>query len=109
VVRAGGGLAAVGLTIVLLAPGPLVADAGMVLLGLGLSNIVPVAFSAAGRLQGTAGIAMAATTGYGGFMAGPPVIGAVADLIGLRLALVLVLAGVLGMVAFARSVAPAPR
>jgi len=90
---------------VLLAPNVLVADVGMVMIGLGLSNIVPVAFSAAGRMQGTLGIAMAGTTGYGGFMAGPPLIGATAEAVGLRLALLLVLGGLLVVAALAGAVA----
>jgi hypothetical protein len=109
VVRLGGGLAAAGLAIVLASPRALLADAGMALLGLGLSNIVPVAFSAAGRLRGTVGIAMAATAGYAGFMVGPPVIGAAAACIGLRQALMLVLAGLLGVAILARSVASSRR
>jgi len=104
VVRLGGCVAMLGLALVLLAHGAITADAGMVTIGLGLSNIVPVAFSAAGRLQGTVGIAMVASTGYAGFMLGPPVIGATADAVGLRLALLLVLAALLGMTALGRSV-----
>jgi MFS family permease len=105
VVRLGGGLAAFGLALVLAVQDPLAVDVGLVLVGLGLSNIVPVAFSAAGRLQGTTGIAMCATMGYAGFMVGPPVIGAIADLAGLRVALLLILAGMLTMVTIARAVA----
>lgn len=109
VVRLGGGLAALGLAVTLAAPGVIAADGGMVLIGLGLSNIVPIAFSAAGRLQGTVGIAMVGSTGYAGFMAGPPVIGATANVIGLRLALLLVLIGLVGMASLGRAVAPGTR
>jgi MFS family permease len=107
VVRGGAVLAATGLSITLLAPGVLIADVGMVLVGLGLSNSVPIALSAAGRLRGTTGIAMAASTGYAGFMAGPPIIGATAQAIGLRLALLLVLAAMVAMAALGRAVSPA--
>lgn len=93
----GGALAAFGLAIVLAAPGVLLADAGLVLIGLGLANIVPVVFSAAGRLQGAAGVAMASTAGYAGFMATPPVLGFAAQAFGLRAALMLVLAGIAGL------------
>jgi MFS family permease len=60
------------------------------MVGLGISNVIPILFSAAGRVPGVqAGTALAAvaTTGYFGFVAGPPVIGLVADCSGLRLAL----------------------
>ena len=62
-------------------------------MGLGLANSVPVLFGAAGRVPGLpAGVALAAvaTTGYGGFLAGPPVIGLLADVVGLPAALGLV-------------------
>jgi MFS family permease len=108
IVRGGGALAVLGLTLMLAVPNPVVADAAMVLIGLGLSNIVPVVFSAAGRLQGTAGVAMAATTGYAGFMASPPVIGEVAELAGLRVALLLILAGVAALALLAGAVAVRP-
>jgi len=51
---------------------------------------VPVVFSAAGRLGPSAavGVAMAATAGYAGFLAGPPIIGAVASLLSLRAGIV---------------------
>lgn len=104
VVWLGSLLAAIGLALTLAAPDVAGANAGMIVIGLGLSNIVPVAFSAAGRLQGTQGVAMAATTGYAGFMVSPPIIGGMAELLGLRTALLLVLAGLIGMACLSRSV-----
>ncbi len=50
--------------------------------GLGLSNVVPVLFTAAGRTPGVApgtGIAAVASCGYFGFLLGPPLIGFVAQ------------------------------
>jgi MFS family permease len=47
------------------------------------------------------GIAAVATTGYVGLLAGPPLIGMTADFVGLRLALVTILCGVLAVAAFA--------
>jgi MFS family permease len=52
------------------------------MVGLGLSTVVPLAFSAAGRLPNipaSTGIAGVATIGYAGFLAGPPIIGLVAE------------------------------
>lgn len=108
VVRLGGTLAALGLAGALAAPAPWVADVALVLVGFGLSNIVPVTFSAAGRLNGTAGVAMAATTGYASFLISPPTIGGVADWAGLRIALALIVAVMLGMALLGRAVAVRP-
>ncbi len=62
---------------------------GFALVGLGLSNIVPIAFSIAGNLKGITpgvGISMVSTIGYTGFMFGPPLIGFIADAYDLRVA-----------------------
>jgi len=56
---------------------------GFAVVGLGLSNIVPIVYSLAGSTPGIPsgeGIAMATTIGYSGFMFGPPFIGWVADI-----------------------------
>jgi len=65
------------------------AIAGFGLVGAGLSNVVPVVFRAAGRAGATVagGVAMAATAGYAGFLIGPPVIGAIASVASLRVAI----------------------
>ncbi len=67
-------------------PLPGSAIAGFVLVGLGLSNVVPAVFSEGGRAAATpaAGIAMTATAGYLGFLVGPPLIGLTATHLGLR-------------------------
>jgi MFS family permease len=97
VVGLGGLLSASGLALVLGFPTALTACVGFALVGLGLANIVPVIFSAAGRSTATpaVGVSMAATAGYAGFLVGPPLIGFGAGLMGLRLAL-----GVLVIAAF---------
>jgi MFS family permease len=109
-VRGSALLAGVGFALGLLLGAPLAGVLGFALAGLGLANTVPVLFGAAGRLPGEAsgtGIAAVATTGYLGFLAGPPLIGFAAEVTSLRLALgLLVLA--CGIVAlFARSAASA--
>lgn len=98
VIRLGGLIAASGLALVLGLPSTLTACAGFALVGIGLANIVPVIFSAAGRSTATPalGVSMAATAGYAGFLVGPPLIGFGAGLVGLRLALgVLVVAALI--------------
>jgi hypothetical protein len=60
---------------------------------MGLANVVPLTFGAAGRLAGLSparGIAMVATAGYTGFLMGPPLVGGVASLVGLRSGVALV-------------------
>jgi MFS family permease len=91
--RASGAVAAAGLAGALVLASPPAAVIGFGLVGLGIGNVVPVVFSAAGRVAGfPAGTALAAvaTTGYTGYLAGPPLIGLAAKLIGLPVALGLV-------------------
>ncbi len=60
--------------------------AGLAVAGLGLSNVVPVLFSAAGKTPGQSpatGVAAVATTGYFGLLAGPPAIGFIGEHLGL--------------------------
>jgi MFS family permease len=71
----------------------LVSVAGFGLVGAGLANCVPLIFSAAARQSEAGfgrGIAAVASAGYFGLFAGPPIIGSIAQLIGLQKALLLV-------------------
>ncbi len=104
--RTGGLLAAIGTAGGLLMPSPILAAAAFALVGLGVANIVPVMFSAAGRREGAGGIAMTATSGYFGLMAGPPVIGFLAQATSVGDALLLVLAGALALIVLAPAVRP---
>lgn len=92
-ISSGGVLAASAMFIALLIGHPVAALAGFALVGLGISNIVPVLFSCASRVPGITpahGIAGVASLGYLGFLSGPPMIGAVAQLTTLPVALGLV-------------------
>jgi hypothetical protein len=97
VVAIGGLIAATGLALVLGLPNVVTACVGFALVGIGLANIVPVIFSAAGRSTATPaiGVSMAATAGYAGFLVGPPLIGLGAGFVGLRLALGVLVAAAL--------------
>ena len=88
-IRYGTLAAAAGLLVAVVLPAPPTAIPGFALVGLGLSNVVPAVFSASGRATANPaeGISMAATSGYLGFLIGPPLIGAVAARLGLKLAL----------------------
>jgi MFS family permease len=88
--RLGAGLAVLGFALSLGAALPHAGAIGFALVGLGMSNVVPVLFSAASRARAgtpSIGVAMAATIGYIGMLAGPPLIGFVAEVLGLRAAL----------------------
>jgi fucose permease len=90
VLRASSALAAIGLAAALAVGDPVAGIAGCGMVGLGISNVIPILFSAAGRVPGVqdgTALAAVATTGYLGLLAGPPLIGLAADLAGLRVAL----------------------
>jgi hypothetical protein len=81
--------------------------AGCALVGLGVANMVPILFSAAGRMPGMApgaAIAAAATPGYAGLLAGPVAVGWVAHATTLPLSFVMLAGLALAMLAFARVV-----
>jgi fucose permease len=88
--RAGSALAALALGTVLILGDPLVAIAGLVLIGIGVANAVPLLFSAAGHSDvEISGPSIAAVSSMGsiGFLVGPPFIGFLADATSLPLAL----------------------
>lgn len=92
--RGGASLAAVAIAIALLADSPLIAIAGFAVAGVGLAALFPLALRAAAERGDSAGPAVAAVSAmaYVGFIAGPPAIGGLAELVGLRAALALVVA-----------------
>jgi MFS family permease len=88
--RSGLLVAAAGYTGAALAPSAGAALAAFVTLGLGLSSVYPLCLRMATELPGvsTAGaIAAVTTTGYTGFLAGPPLVGFVAEATSLRVSL----------------------
>ena len=92
-VRGGSLIAAAGLGAGLLIHEPWAGIAGFALLGLGLAAVVPIAFSAAGDLDPRATgrlVGRVATIGYVGSVAGPIMIGWLAEATSLRTALGLV-------------------
>lgn len=101
--------AASGLVLAIIIRQPLFAIIGFGCVGLGLSNLTPVIFSAAGRTPGVAssiGISAVATAGYVGFLAGPPLIGCVAELTSLPIALGFVAMAMVLVSCFTRLIAP---
>lgn len=100
-------VAASGLGLALAARSTTAALAGFALVGAGCCVIVPVAFAAAGRVEGVSkGVGMAAVTGCGylGLLLGPPLIGFTAQVLTLRTALLLVVLLSAGGALLARTV-----
>ncbi len=85
VIRASGLLAGAGFLVVATVPVLLGGVAGFLLVGLGLGSLAPLAFASAGRVAKTPGEGVAAVLAFGylAFLIGPPVIGGLADTIGL--------------------------
>ncbi|MFA1539223.1 MFS transporter [Actinomadura monticuli] len=112
VLRAGSLAAAAGLGLGLAAGHPAAAVAGFTLFGLGAALVAPVTFSAAGNLPGVpaaAGISRVTAIGYAGLLGGPPVIGFVAQGVGLGWALAVPVALVGLIVLLAPAAATAER
>src|SRR6266446_6191957 len=110
--RASGAVAGAGLGAALLINAPPAAIVGFALVGLGISNIIPVLFSSAGRVgEVAAGSALAAvaTPGYLGFLSGPPLIGLAAEHVSLRAALGIVCAACALVAVGARTIPSAAR
>lgn len=92
IVRYGSAVAAVGITIVAIAPGLWVALAGWALFGIGLSGCIPQLFSSAGHADPAAAgtnVSRVAGLGYLGMLAGPAVIGWMTNLVTLNHAFLL--------------------
>lgn len=93
--RISGVLTAAGLMIAVLFPNLVTAIIGFFLVGFGVSSVVPLVYSAAGRSKVmSAGVAIAAvsTIGFFGFLIGPPLIGMIAGLSSLRISFVVIAA-----------------
>ena len=95
-----GAVAATGLLTAALAPTPLIAITGFATAGIGLATLFPVVIRKAGD---GASIAAVSTAGYVGLVAGPPLVGALAEATDLRTALAVILGALsLSIVALAR-------
>jgi len=98
ILHTSGLLIATGMGCALLFPSWWPAVGGLMLTGIGTANIVPVIWGVAGRdtrMGAGPAISTVTTVGYCGFLMGPPVIGSLAVVMGLRPAMtVIVLAGI---------------
>jgi fucose permease len=80
-------LAIIGMLLAAIAPNAQLAIVGFGICGLGISNMVPIAFSAAGNLPGYAkGVALSVVTflGYSGALFVPSIIGFIAERTGFQ-------------------------
>ncbi|OBI94040.1 MFS transporter [Mycobacterium asiaticum] len=82
-------LAAVGMSVMLASANPVLSVIGWASLGAGVALLVPTAFSAAYSAgNGGSAIAIVAATGWAGYLLSPPLIGHLAQWVGLSAALV---------------------
>jgi predicted MFS family arabinose efflux permease len=105
--RGGAVLAAAGMAIALVLPFQTPAIVGFALMGAGLAPVVPLLYAAASRAPGStsaAAIAAASSIGYSGMLIGPPLIGVIAHLSSLAMALWVVVAALALLAAAAGSV-----
>jgi predicted MFS family arabinose efflux permease len=103
-------LAAASMTLVLSTDAPWLALAGFAGVGAGFANVVPILFAASARVPGVEparGIAAVSAAAYLGFMAGPPVIGFLAEVSSLTAALYVVVAFAVALAASSRWADPA--
>jgi predicted MFS family arabinose efflux permease len=105
-VRAGGLVSFAGVLLTVLGPGLASAYLGAALWALGVCLVFPAAVSAGGEAPYRPADAIAAVTtiGYGGFLLGPPLIGLLADQVGLGRALLVLLVLAAGIAALAPAV-----
>jgi len=100
-VTSGSMLGAAGLFFAVLSPNAYFALFGFAVAGMGLALVFPFVFSAAGA-QGPAALAGVASLAYSGSLMGPPVIGAIAQGMGMQVAIAYV-GGLAALIAFVAS------
>jgi len=98
-------LVTIGLIIAVMLPGIIISTFGFMLVGFGVSSVIPTIYGSVGRsaAPGQASIALASVSsiGFFGFLIGPPIIGFLSQAIGLRWAFLTV--SLLGLATFFQS------
>ncbi|WP_028979431.1 MFS transporter [Sporocytophaga myxococcoides] len=90
---ASGLLITIGLLIAIIFPKLLTATIGFLLIGLGVSSVVPLAYGAAGKsnkVPAEIALTAVASIGFIGLLIGPPIIGIVAGLTSLRISFLII-------------------
>lgn len=93
-----------GLTLAVLFPHQLLALIGFLIVGLGVSSVVPLAYSAASKsktMPASQALSTVTTIGFFGLLAGPPIVGLIAGETDLRIAFVFLI--FMGILVFALS------
>jgi MFS family permease len=93
ILQVSGSLTVTGLLIAVIFPYFYTAMAGFLLVGAGVSSVVPMVYSAAGKsktMQPGVALAAVSTIGFIGFLFGPPIIGFIAGLATLRASFVFI-------------------
>jgi MFS family permease len=93
ILQGSGLLTATGLLIAVLFPNIVTAITGFLLVGLGVSSVIPLVYSVAGRskvLSPGVALATVSTIGFLGFLCGPPLIGFVAGATSLRISFAII-------------------
>jgi len=82
-----------GLSLAVLFPNIITATIGFMMVGIGVSSVVPITYSLAGKsttMLSSAALASVSSIGFLGFLIGPPLIGFISELFNLRVAFGLV-------------------
>ena len=82
-----------GLLVAVIFPNIISATAGFLLVGFGVSSVVPIVYGLAGKsttMSASSALAAVSTIGFLGFLIGPPLIGFIAQAAGLRLSFALI-------------------
>jgi fucose permease len=106
--RAGALIAALGMAGGIVSQTASVAILGFLAVGVGFAAVVPIAFRRAANTPGVTpgvGVAAVATLAYTGFLAGPPLIGLIAEGVGLGMAMAIIPLLALVIVAISLTVA----
>jgi MFS family permease len=96
-----------GILIIVLANITIIALSGFMFIGLGVANLVPIFFSAAGRqtvMPPAIAIASVTTTGYAGILLGPVIIGYFAEITSLSIGFSILIPLVVLIVIFSRKI-----
>jgi MFS family permease len=88
IIRVSGILTVIGLSISIIFPFFITSIIGFLIVGAGVSSVIPLAFSAAGRtktMSSSVALAAVSTMGFFGFLLGPPLIGFLAGWMNLKI------------------------
>jgi len=88
-----GSIITTGLLIAVIFPNLISATTGFLLVGFGVSSVVPIVYGLAGKsttMSASTALAAVSTIGFLGFLIGPPLIGFIAQVAGLRLSFALI-------------------